>query len=56
MKHNKTMRRAIQQGKAMEQKKPSKPRPCIACNGTGRYDHNGSPKCGACDGTGREQP
>ena len=25
---------------------------CIACNGTGRYDHNGSPPCGSCDGTG----
>lgn len=26
---------------------------CIACNGSGRYDHNGSPKCGACGGTGK---
>ena len=30
-------------------------RPCIACNGSGRYDHNGSPKCGACNGTGKER-
>lgn len=31
---------------------------CVACNGSGRYDHNGSPPCGCCDGTGkvREKP
>ena len=28
-------------------------RPCNACNGSGRYDHNGSPPCGGCDGTGK---
>jgi len=27
---------------------------CIACNGSGRHDHNGSPKCNCCDGTGYE--
>ena len=26
---------------------------CIACDGSGRYDNNGSPKCGACGGTGK---
>lgn len=26
---------------------------CCACNGTGYYDNNGSPKCGCCDGTGK---
>lgn len=26
---------------------------CTACNGSGRYDHNGSPPCGACGGTGK---
>lgn len=26
---------------------------CTACSGSGRFDHNGSPKCGACDGTGK---
>ena len=31
-----------------------KQRPCGACNGSGYYDHNGSPKCGACNGTGKE--
>lgn len=31
-----------------------KQRPCTACNGSGRYDNNGSPKCGSCDGTGKE--
>lgn len=31
-----------------------KQRDCTACNGSGYYDHNGSPYCGACDGTGRE--
>lgn len=30
-------------------------RPCAACNGSGRYDGNGSPPCGACDGTGKER-
>lgn len=28
---------------------------CTACNGSGYYDHNGSPKCGACNGTGKEK-
>lgn len=28
---------------------------CVACNGSGRYDHNGSPACGACDGSGKER-
>jgi DnaJ-class molecular chaperone len=31
-----------------------KERECIACSGSGRYDHNGSPKCSACNGTGKE--
>lgn len=26
---------------------------CAACSGSGRYDHNGSPKCGACEGKGK---
>lgn len=30
-------------------------RKCSACNGSGCYDHNGSPACGACDGTGKER-
>lgn len=32
-----------------------KERNCFACNGTGHYDHNGSPPCGACEGTGKEK-
>ena len=24
---------------------------CGACNGSGYYDNNGSPRCGACNGT-----
>ncbi len=28
---------------------------CGACNGSGRYDHNGSPPCGCCEGTGKER-
>ena len=32
-----------------------KERPCTACNGSGHYDHNGSPPCGSCDGTGKEK-
>lgn len=27
---------------------------CTACNGSGRYDHNGSPECSSCEGTGKE--
>lgn len=30
-------------------------RPCTACNGSGYYDHNGSPPCASCDGTGKER-
>jgi len=30
-------------------------RDCSACNGSGKYDHNGSPDCGACSGTGKER-
>lgn len=26
---------------------------CGACNGSGYYDHNGSPPCGMCEGSGR---
>ena len=32
-----------------------KEQPCTACNGSGHYDSNGSPKCGACNGTGKEK-
>ena len=32
-----------------------KQRKCTACNGSGRYDHNGSPRCSGCNGTGRER-
>ncbi len=28
---------------------------CTACSGSGRYDHNGSPKCSSCNGTGKER-
>ena len=28
---------------------------CTACNGSGYYDHNGSPLCGGCDGTGKDR-
>ncbi|EAC1515190.1 hypothetical protein BHX89_004821 [Salmonella enterica subsp. enterica serovar Cubana] len=30
-------------------------RKCSSCNGSGYYDHNGSPKCAACNGTGKER-
>lgn len=32
-----------------------KPKPCLACNGSGRYDANDSPKCISCNGTGIAQ-
>lgn len=28
---------------------------CVACNGSGYYDHNGSPPCGSCGGSGKER-
>ena len=28
---------------------------CLACNGSGHYDSNGSPKCSNCNGTGKER-
>ena len=34
--------------------RPPTPNPCVACNGSGRYDSTGSPKCGACNGTGEQ--
>lgn len=30
-------------------------RKCIACNGSGHYDSNGSPDCSSCGGTGKER-
>lgn len=28
---------------------------CGCCNGSGYYDHNGSPECGNCEGTGQSE-
>ena len=53
MKANKTMKAAIKLGE--ELKSLNKRKKCVACNGTGHYDHNGSPKCGGCNGTGYEK-
>lgn len=30
----------------------TEPQVCLSCNGSGYYDHNGSPPCGACNGKG----
>lgn len=49
-KPNAKQRAAIKE--AQEAAERTKPRKCIACNGSGRYDNTGSPKCGACNGTG----
>lgn len=52
---NKIMKRAMKLGKknqVPEQK--SAWVACIACNGSGHYDHNGSPACDSCNGTGKE--
>lgn len=27
---------------------------CLACNGSGHYDHDGAPACSSCEGTGKE--
>lgn len=29
-------------------------RGCVACNGSGHYDHDGAPPCDACNGRGYE--
>ena len=50
MKHNKKMRKAVAAGLASVTKSCK----CIACNGSGYYDTNGSPKCSSCKGTGKE--
>jgi len=50
MKQNKQMRAAIKAGKLVAKRNEKKK--CIACNGSGRYDIKGSPKCGSCNGTG----
>lgn len=34
--------------------KPKKKVICTACNGSGHYDNDGSPKCGCCNGKGYE--
>lgn len=47
---NKTLKNAIELGKKLEE--DSKEEICIACNGTGYYDDDGSPPCGSCNGTG----
>lgn len=26
---------------------------CVACNGSGRYDNRGSPRCSSCGGSGK---
>lgn len=54
MKPNKAMRAAIAAGKKIATKAAAKQRTCIACNGSGRYDTTGSPKCSSCNGTGIE--
>jgi DnaJ-class molecular chaperone len=30
-------------------------RPCVACNGSGKYDNYDNPPCGACGGTGKQR-
>ena len=30
-------------------------RDCVACNGSGYYDHDGAPPCQGCNGTGHER-
>ncbi|WP_341744693.1 hypothetical protein [Azonexus hydrophilus] len=48
----KKMRQAIALGKKLVEGKQSEP--CVACNGSGRYDTAGSPKCSACNGSGQQ--
>lgn len=50
MKLNKKQRQAMLLGKQMSP--ANKQKVCVACNGSGRYDTKGSPKCQCCNGTG----
>lgn len=45
--------RKEERGKMYKENHGRKLTECSACSGSGRYDHNGSPKCGACGGTGK---
>lgn len=38
----------------LEQVYKQKQQLCSACNGSGNYDINNSPKCSNCNGTGKE--
>lgn len=40
---------------AYEKKNGKKLVTCVACNGSGRYDHNGAPECSSCGGTGKHR-
>lgn len=44
----KTLRR-----QAYEQNQGRKMIVCVACGGSGHYDHNGSPLCSSCGGRGK---
>lgn len=33
---------------------PAKREKCVACNGSGHYDHDGAPPCDTCNGRGYE--
>lgn len=51
---NKLMRKAKALGERRLASKPSAG-PCTACNGSGHYDHDGSPTCTSCAGTGKQR-
>lgn len=50
---NKIMRRAKVLAEKRLSGQPDANEPCLACNGSGHYDHNGSPVCSSCHGTGK---
>jgi DnaJ-class molecular chaperone len=45
--------RKIKRVEAFEARYKKKMITCGACNGSGYYDHNGSPECGNCEGKGK---
>jgi DnaJ-class molecular chaperone len=47
--------RAVPAEKDEEEEDRTESSVCVACNGSGVYDHNGSPPCGSCNGTGERQ-
>jgi DnaJ-class molecular chaperone len=52
---NKILRRAKDLAMKRLSGQPDANEACLACNGSGHYDHNGSPVCTSCHGSGKRR-